>query len=194
MNAEGEMLRCVRIPSQPAELAEAMAEAGEAPEVVLESTYGWYWAAELLQELGANVHLAHPLGDNWGHRRVKNDERDAKVTGKRWGCLHLNHGNNQRGPCLNQRDGVDLDSHGCRRPGIFALTGVGLAATGRLGLAEATPEPSSSGSATTRDSATTRRGRPRMSTHRPLLLTARTSSRLRPQGPIRDEREDSCTS
>ena len=23
------------------------------------------------------VHLAHPLGNNWGHRRVKNDERDA---------------------------------------------------------------------------------------------------------------------
>jgi transposase len=23
------------------------------------------------------VHLAHPLGNNWGNRRVKNDERDA---------------------------------------------------------------------------------------------------------------------
>ena len=23
------------------------------------------------------MHLAHPLGNNWGHRRVKNDERDA---------------------------------------------------------------------------------------------------------------------
>jgi transposase len=55
-----------------------MADAGEHPEVVLESTYGWYWAADLLQELGANVHLAHPLGNNWGTRRVKNDERDAQ--------------------------------------------------------------------------------------------------------------------
>ena len=26
---------------------------------------------------GRSVHLAHPLGNNWGHRRVKNDERDA---------------------------------------------------------------------------------------------------------------------
>ena len=78
MSPEGEMLGCVKIPSQPLELAEAMAEAGEAPEVVLESTYGWYWAADLLKELGANVHLAHPLGNNWGNRRVKNDERDAK--------------------------------------------------------------------------------------------------------------------
>ena len=78
MNAEGEMLGCTRIPSQPFELIEAMADAGDAPEVVLESTYGWYWAADLLQELGANVHLAHPLGNSWGNRRVKNDERDAK--------------------------------------------------------------------------------------------------------------------
>jgi transposase len=43
----------------------------------LESTYGWYWAADVLAELGARVHLAHPLGNNWGNRRVKNDQRDA---------------------------------------------------------------------------------------------------------------------
>jgi len=45
--------------------------------VVLEATYGWYWAADVLAEAGATVHLAHPLGNNWGNRRVKNDERDA---------------------------------------------------------------------------------------------------------------------
>ena len=27
--------------------------------------------------MGAHVHLAHPLGNDWGNRRVKNDERDA---------------------------------------------------------------------------------------------------------------------
>jgi transposase len=64
MNEDGEVLGCVRIPSQPAELAQAIAEAGEAPEVVLESTYGWYWAADVLQALGCNVHLAHALGNN----------------------------------------------------------------------------------------------------------------------------------
>ncbi len=55
-----------------------MAAAGPEPEVVLESTYGWYWAADPLQELGAHVHLAHTLGNNWGNRRVKNDKRDAR--------------------------------------------------------------------------------------------------------------------
>jgi transposase len=45
---------------------------------VLEATYGWYWAADTLAELGANVHLAHPLGVKmFSYRRVKNDERDA---------------------------------------------------------------------------------------------------------------------
>jgi transposase len=47
--------------------------------VVLEATYGWYWAADTLAELGASVHLAHPLGVKaFEYRRVKNDERDAK--------------------------------------------------------------------------------------------------------------------
>jgi transposase len=49
------------------------------PEVVLEATYGWYWAADVLQACGPSVHLAHPLGmKGWSYRRVKNDERDAE--------------------------------------------------------------------------------------------------------------------
>jgi len=40
MTADGEMVGCHRIPSQPFELAQAMAEAGKAPEVVLELGYG----------------------------------------------------------------------------------------------------------------------------------------------------------
>jgi transposase len=78
MAKDGQVLGCERIVSQPFELAQAMAAAGPEPEVVLESTYGWYWAADLLEELGAHVHLAHALGNNWGNRRVKNDERDAQ--------------------------------------------------------------------------------------------------------------------
>jgi transposase len=45
---------------------------------VLEATYGWYWTADALAELGATVHLAHPLGVKmFALRRVKNDVRDA---------------------------------------------------------------------------------------------------------------------
>ena len=59
-------------------LTDVVARAGEAPEVVLEATYGWYWAADALQAAGASVHLAHPLGVKaFEYRRVKNDVRDA---------------------------------------------------------------------------------------------------------------------
>jgi transposase len=55
-----------------------MTRAGEAPDVVLEACYRWYWAADTLAELGAAVHLAHPLGVKmFAYRRVKNEERDA---------------------------------------------------------------------------------------------------------------------
>ena len=76
-NAAGELLSKVRIENSPMALAAAVAAAGPEPEVVLEATFGWYWAADVLEEMGARVHLAHPLGNNWGNRRVKNDERDA---------------------------------------------------------------------------------------------------------------------
>jgi transposase len=76
-NEAGETLDTVRIDNHPVALAVELAKAGEHPEVILEATYGWYWAADVIQECGGNVHLAHPLGNNWGHRRVKNDQRDA---------------------------------------------------------------------------------------------------------------------
>ena len=76
-DAAGETLESVQIVNDPLALAEVVGRAGEAPEVVLEACYGWYWAADVLAECGARVHLAHPLGNNWGNRRVKNDERDA---------------------------------------------------------------------------------------------------------------------
>jgi transposase len=45
--------------------------------VVVAATYGWYWLVDLLTDLGAGVHLAHPLGLAWGHRRRKDDVTDA---------------------------------------------------------------------------------------------------------------------
>lgn len=78
MTEAGQRLETVRISNDPEQLAAVMARAGEGPEVVLEAGYGWYWAADALAGLGANVHLAHPLGvRGFTYRRVKNDERDA---------------------------------------------------------------------------------------------------------------------
>lgn len=76
--ASGEELETVRIVNDPMTLAAEIGKAGDRPEVVLEATYGWYWAADVLAEAGAQVHLAHPLGiKGFAHRRVKNDYRDA---------------------------------------------------------------------------------------------------------------------
>jgi transposase len=75
---DGQLLEAVQITNSPLALAQVMTRAGEHPEVVLEATYGWYWAADTLAELHANTHLAHPLGVKaFEYRRVKNDFRDA---------------------------------------------------------------------------------------------------------------------
>jgi transposase len=78
MSGDGRKLETARIINSPAELRKQIARAGKRPRVVLEATYGWYWAADTLAEAGAEVHLAHPLGvKGFAYRRVKNDERDA---------------------------------------------------------------------------------------------------------------------
>jgi transposase len=72
MTGEGEVLETVRVDNDPVALSLALAKAGSDPEVVLEATYGWYWAADLLQACGARVHLAHLLGVKmFGYQRAR---------------------------------------------------------------------------------------------------------------------------
>jgi transposase len=77
-NEHGEELGVVRINNDPVALSVAMADAGPNPEVAIEATYGWYWAVDVLQADGANVHLVHPKGLKWDDRRVKNDYLDCR--------------------------------------------------------------------------------------------------------------------
>ena len=78
MTADGRKLETAHITNSPAALRRVIARAGKHPKVVLEATYGWYWAADTLAAAGAEVHLAHPLGvKGFAYRRVKNDEKDA---------------------------------------------------------------------------------------------------------------------
>jgi transposase len=81
MTEAGEWLETVRIVNvnDVERLRSVMARAGQAPEVVLEAAYGWYWPVDALVGVGASVHLAHPLGVKaFEYRRVKNDERGAR--------------------------------------------------------------------------------------------------------------------
>jgi transposase len=78
MTMDGRKLETARIENSPAALRAVLARCGARPLVVLEAAYGWYWAADVLEQAGAEVHLAHPLGVKaFSYRRVKNDERDA---------------------------------------------------------------------------------------------------------------------
>ena len=78
MTEDGRKLETARIGNSPEALRKVLARCGERPLVVLEATYGWYWAADVLEAAGAEVQLAHPLGVKaFSYRRVKNDERDA---------------------------------------------------------------------------------------------------------------------
>jgi transposase len=78
MTVDGRKLETVRIENSPQALRAVLARAGKNPRVVVEATYGWYWAADVLEAAGAEVHLAHPLGVKaFTYRRVKNDEKDA---------------------------------------------------------------------------------------------------------------------
>jgi transposase len=77
-NERGEELGVVRIDNDPVALAAALAEAGPDPEVAIEATYGWYWAVDVLEAEGANVHLVNPSGLHWENRRVKNDYKDCQ--------------------------------------------------------------------------------------------------------------------
>jgi Transposase len=82
LTPEGEVLEVVRIDNDPVALSLELAKAGPDPEVVLEATYGWYWAADLLQACGARVHLAHPLGSRCSVTSgPETDARDAANLG-----------------------------------------------------------------------------------------------------------------
>jgi len=78
MDEAGAKIDCVRIDNEPSIFAAEVSKAPKGSDVILEATYGWYWAVDLLHDLGYDVHLSNPFGNDWGHRRVKNDERDAR--------------------------------------------------------------------------------------------------------------------
>ena len=47
---------------------------------MIEATWGWYWAADVVDEVGVEMHLAHPLAiKGYENRRVKTDWLDAEL-------------------------------------------------------------------------------------------------------------------
>jgi transposase len=80
LDGDGTELWTTRIDNSPLALGVEIEKAGPAPEVVLEATWGWYWAPDVITKAGGLVHLAHPLGiAGYENRRVKNDQIDARL-------------------------------------------------------------------------------------------------------------------
>src|SRR5512133_4299320 len=59
---------------------EVIAELGGEAKFALEATYGWEWLAQLLEDRGCELHLAHPLRTKAiASARVKTDAVDART-------------------------------------------------------------------------------------------------------------------
>lgn len=79
INEHGELSLSRRIVNDRETFLELLGDPDSA-HVVLEATYGWEWLAELLEEGGYDVHLAHPLRTRAiASARVKTDAIDAKT-------------------------------------------------------------------------------------------------------------------
>ena len=81
VDERGELTVSRRIVNDPETFLELLGDPGEGEtHVALEATYGWEWLAELLEEAGYDLHLAHPLRTRAiAAARVKTDAIDART-------------------------------------------------------------------------------------------------------------------
>src|SRR5215216_6031036 len=79
LGEEGGELVSRRIVNDPATFLDLLGQLEE-PRVALEATYGWEWLADLLEDAGYELHLAHPLRTKAiAAARVKTDAVDART-------------------------------------------------------------------------------------------------------------------
>jgi transposase len=79
IDEQGELTLQKRVPTGRETIVELLGEP-DGTHVAMEATYGWEWLAELLEEAGFDVHLAHPLRTRAiAAARVKTDAVDART-------------------------------------------------------------------------------------------------------------------
>ena len=80
LDEQGELTTSRRIVNGRETFLDSRRPAGRGTHVALEATYGWEWLAELLEEAGYDLHLAHPLRTRAiAAARVKTDAVDART-------------------------------------------------------------------------------------------------------------------
>ncbi len=61
LDADGTQLLSRRIVNDPQMFLELLEGIDGESKIALEATYGWEWLADVLEEAGYELHLAHPL-------------------------------------------------------------------------------------------------------------------------------------
>ena len=80
IDEHGELSLSRRIVNDRETFLELLGGLGSDTSVAVEATYGWEWLAELLEDAGYDIHLAHPLRTRAiAAARVKTDAVDAKT-------------------------------------------------------------------------------------------------------------------
>ena len=80
LDDDGRELLSRRIINDPQTFVELLAQLEGDSRIALEATYGWEWLADVLQDAGYELHLAHPLRTKAiASARVKNDAVDART-------------------------------------------------------------------------------------------------------------------
>jgi transposase len=80
IDGEGELTLSRRIVNGRDTFLELLAGLEGESRIAVEATYGWEWLAELLEDAGYEIHLAHPLRTRAiAAARVKTDAVDART-------------------------------------------------------------------------------------------------------------------
>jgi transposase len=80
IDEDGELALSRRIANDPDVLLELLGGLSGETRIAVEATYGWEWLAELLEDAGYELHLAHPLRTKAiASARVKTDAVDART-------------------------------------------------------------------------------------------------------------------
>ena len=79
LDESGAQLLSRRIVNDPQTFLALLEDVGEC-RIALEATYGWEWLADVLQDAGYELHLAHPMRTKAiASVRVKTDAVDARM-------------------------------------------------------------------------------------------------------------------
>ena len=80
LNGDGSEVLSRRIVNDPQTFLGLLAEIDGESKIALEATYGWEWLADVLEDAGYELHLAHPLRTKAiASARVKTDAVDART-------------------------------------------------------------------------------------------------------------------